>query len=272
MCEGDGPPVADLHVHTTVSDGRLSLAAVPAAARTAGVEWVAITDHDRYHPDLDAPVTVRDGVTLVRGLELRVDAGGQRLDLLGYAVEPTAELDAELDALQRDRVERAGKIVECVEDRLGVDLDVDLEAGVGRPHVARAVHESDAPYDYYEAFERLIGDGRPCYVARDVPDAERGVELLNETCALVSLAHPLRYDDPGAALDVAATHDLDAIEGCYPYDADVDTTAVDRFLAEHDVLVTGGSDAHDETLGLAGLSGDAFERVRAALPTPEAQG
>ncbi|MFB6155486.1 MAG: PHP domain-containing protein [Haloferacaceae archaeon] len=272
MCSSGEPPVADLHVHTTVSDGSLSLAAVPAAAEAAGVPWVGLTDHDRYHPDLDAPVTVREGVTLVRGLELRVEAGDQRLDLLGYAVDPTPALDAELDRLQRNRIERTRRIVECVEERLGVDLDVALEPGVGRPHVARAVEASDAPLDFQETFDRLIGDGRPCYVAREVPDVARGVELLSDTCALVSLAHPLRYGDPGAALDVAADHSLDAVELCYPYGDDADTAPVERFVADHDLLATGGSDAHGETVGAAGLTGESFERVAAALPSPEAQG
>ncbi|OYR81429.1 histidinol-phosphatase, partial [Halorubrum distributum] len=60
------PIVADLHAHTTVSDGTLTLSEVPAAAREAGVDWVAVTDHDRIHPGLDAPVVERDGVRVVR--------------------------------------------------------------------------------------------------------------------------------------------------------------------------------------------------------------
>jgi Predicted metal-dependent phosphoesterases (PHP family) len=79
-------PAADLHVHTTASDGTLTVPELPAAARRAGVEWVAVTDHDRVHPDLDAPVTDRDGVHIIRGIELRVETDRQRLDLLGYGV------------------------------------------------------------------------------------------------------------------------------------------------------------------------------------------
>ena len=61
--------VADLHVHTTNSDGELTIPEIPTAAREAGVECVAVTDHDRYHPDLDAPVVELDGVTVVNGPE-----------------------------------------------------------------------------------------------------------------------------------------------------------------------------------------------------------
>lgn len=252
---------ADLHVHTTRSDGEMPLSAVPAAARSAGVSVVGITDHDRVHPALDAPVTERDGVTLVRGIELRVEADDQRVDLLGYGVSPTPALERELDRLQRDRVERGRAIVENVEDRLGVDLDVDVSEGIGRPHIARAIADNpDAEYDYEGAFEHLIGNDGPCFVARDVTPFDRGRELLSAACGLVALAHPLRYADPTAAL--ALTADLDAVERFYPYDVPVDVRPVERAVAEHDLAVTGGSDAHDDTLGVAGLSESEYRAIR----------
>ena len=269
--------VADLHVHTTNSDGVLTLDALPAAARLAGLDAVAVTDHDRFHPDLDMPVSTRDGLTVIHGIELRVEAGPQRVDLLGYGVEPTVALRDEVDRLQRDRIERGAAIVERVEARLGVDLDLQPREGLGRPHVARAIADHpDAPYDFQGAFDHLIGDGRPCYVARDVPSFERGRALLAESCAFVGLAHPLRYDDPAAALELTA--ELDAVERWYPYGRSEETAAddgesvdealVDCAMAEYDLLPTGGSDAHDDRLGLAGLDSDAYQRVRERLPPP----
>jgi len=256
-------PVADLHLHTTASDGVLTVETLPAAARRAGVDWVAVTDHDLVHPELSAPVRVHDGVTVVRGIELRVEAGDRRVDLLGYGVEPTPELTAELERLQQDRRERGRRIIERVESRLDVDLDLEPRPGIGRPHIARAIADSPAPYDVDRAFAELIGDGDPCYVARSVTPFERGVSLLSETAAMVGLAHPFRYPDPEAALELAA--DLDAVEYDYPYDRPVDTARLDQFCKDHDLLVTGGSDAHDETLGRAGLDKSAFDRFRRRL-------
>jgi hypothetical protein len=258
--------VADLHVHTTVSDGTMALADVPAAARRAGLDWVAVTDHDRVHPGLAAPIERRDGVALVRGIELRVEPAGtdERVDLLGYAVEPTPALRRELERLQRDRVERARRIVDCIETRLGVDLDVDIREGIGRPHVARAVDACDGTdLGYDDAFAELIGDDGPCYVARDVTPFDRGVELLRASCALVGLAHPHRYDDPEAAL--ALTAELDAVERCYPYGRPVDPAPVEAAIERHGLLATGGSDAHEDELGTAGLDADGFEPVRDRL-------
>lgn len=262
---------ADLHVHTTVSDGTLALADLPAAAARSGVGAVAVTDHDRVHPGLDAPVVERAGVTVVAGIELRVAAADQRVDLLGYAVSPTAALTAELERIQHDRVRRGRAIVECVEERLGVTLDVPLVEGVGRPHVARAVVENpDTAYETVsDVFEDLIGDGEPCFVAREVPDFETGRALLADAAAVVSLAHPLRYPDPEGALALCA--DLDAVERYYPYEDRPDGptgshAAVDRAIEEYDLLETGGSDAHGTDLGAAGLTESQYERVAGQFP------
>ena len=266
--------VADLHVHTTNSDGSLNLGELRWAARRAGLDAVAVTDHDRLHPDLDAPVVSRNGLTLIHGIELRVDAGDQRVDLLGYAVEPTDALREEVERLQRDRIERGRKIVERVEDHLGIDLGVEPRKGLGRPHVARAIADHpETGYDVQGAFDHLIGDGRPCFVARDIPDFDRGRRLLANACAFVGLAHPFRYDDPVAAIELA--RDLDAVERWYPYDRPVgtgsddpdaiDPTPLSRAIEEFDLLPTGGSDAHDDRLGLAGPDRPAYERIRARL-------
>ncbi|MDF9747692.1 PHP domain-containing protein [Natrinema salsiterrestre] len=253
-------PYADLHVHTTRSDGSLALEAVPEAARSGGVEVVAVTDHDRVQP-FDGPVVERDGVTLVHGIELRVETpGGQRLDLLGYGLEPSADLEAILSDIQANRKERGRAIVDCVESRLGIDLDVTVDGGFGRPHIARAIEaNSETEYDYQGAFDHVIGSDCPCYVPREVPSFGEGRAALSESCRLVSLAHPLRYRDPESALALAA--ELDAVELEYPYGREVDRAPVERAIERHGLLATGGSDAHGERLGVAGLSRGAYERL-----------
>jgi hypothetical protein len=262
----DGPVVADLHAHTTNSDGEMTLEAVPVAAREAGVGVVAITDHDRTHPALDTPWERRDGVLLIHGIELRVETPTERVDLLGYGVEPTPALEREIERLQTDRAERGAAMIEQVEDRLGVDLDIEGRPGIGRPNVARAVAEA-TEMTVAEVFDELIGDDGPCYVAREVPDFETGRDLLADACALVGLAHPFRYDDPAAALELCA--DLDAVERWYPYGREVETDRVDDAVARHDLVATGGSDAHDHTLGRAGLDAAAYERVAEAAGLPD---
>lgn len=255
--------IADLHMHTTNSDGQLTLEEVPAAARRAGVEVVAVTDHDRLHPGLGEPVTERDGVTVVQGIELRVESPAGRVDLLGYGARETAALADLVEHLQRDRVERGRAMVERVEDHLDVELNVSVEPGFGRPDVARAVVAA-TDYGFGEVFDELIGGDGPCYVSRDIPSFEAGREVLAEACALVGLAHPFRYETPEAAL--ALTAELDAVERFYPYSFDPDTDPVEDAIETHDLLATGGSDAHDHELGKSGLGADGWARVRERLP------
>ncbi|WP_158058331.1 PHP domain-containing protein [Halorussus halophilus] len=257
---------ADLHVHTTNSDGEMELSEVPAAARDADVSVVAITDHDRLHPDLPTPITVVDGITIVHGIELRVEPeGGERVDILGYGANPTPELIDELDRVQSDRKERGRKIIANVEGHLGVDLGLEAREGLGRPHVARAVvNHPDTDYEEIGAvFDDLIGNGGPCFVAREVTSFERGIELLNDACGLIGLAHPYRYEDPTAALEL--TEHLDAVERYYDYGREVDTRPLERAIADHDLVPTGGSDAHDHTLGKAGLSKPEYRHFRSAV-------
>ncbi len=260
-------PTADLHVHTDNSDGVLVLDAIPAAAREAGLEAVAITDHDRPHPDLDAPVAEIGGVTIIHGIELRVESPAGRVDLLGYGLDPTPALREEVRRLQCDRLERGATMIERVEGCLDVDLDLAPVEGIGRPHIARAIADHpETDYDVSGAFEHLIGDDGPCYVARSVPGFERGRSLLGGACSIVGLAHPLRYDDTAAALDLAA--ELDAIERWYPYSGPVDRGLVRDAIDTHGLLATGGSDAHGERLGAAGLDAASYRAVSERLPEP----
>lgn len=262
---------ADLHVHTDNSDGELPLSRVIVAARSSAVSVIGITDHDRLHPGLEQPVTERDGLTIVHGIELRVETPEQRIDLLAYGMEPTEALYEEISRIQHNRIERGHRIQTCLEKQLGINLDLDLVEGVGRPHIARAVvSHPKTEYDSVEAvFSDLIGADDPCFVAREVPDFDTGVELLQASSSFVGLAHPLRYPDPMAALDLCSS--LDAVERYYPYGRhegfgrNVDDAAIDRVADEYDLLLTGGSDAHDDSVGTTGLTRREYAPIKDAL-------
>jgi len=151
-------------------------------------------------------------------------------------------------------------------------LGLEPRAGLGRPHIARAIDESEADCDYEGAFSDLIGHDAPCYVPRSVTPVERGVDLLRDACAVVGLAHPFRYDDPSRALGLCVEHDLDAVERFYPYADGVadDPETVEELAREHDLLLTGGTDAHGEELAVDGLDAQRWNAVRERLP--EARG
>ncbi len=257
-------PVADLHVHTTTSDGELTLADIPPIASAVGLDAVAVTDHDRLNADFDDPVEVHDGITLIRGIELKVaPPGGERIDLLGYAVRQTDALRTLIESLQKNRVTRGRKIIENVEAHLDIELDLPVRHGIGRPHIARAVADHpETSVSYQGVFDELIGDDGPCFVPRQIPSLSRGISILEAACPVIAVAHPLRYDDVDAALAIA--REIGAVERWYPYGTAVDEKPVVRAVTEDDLVATGGSDAHDDQLGLAGPPGEAYERFAAA--------
>ena len=260
-----GSPVADLHVHTNASDGTLSLREIPDAASNASLHTVALTDHDRFHPDLTDPVMTLDTIRIIRGIELKVSCpDGTHIDLLGYAAKRTRELAALIDRLQENRVERAEEIIRNVEKELDISLPITIDDGIGRPHIAGAVSDHPAvSLSHNEVFDELIGDGRPCYVPREIPSLSEGKRILRNACELVSVAHPLRYRHLTTAVSVAT--ELGAIERWYPYKQSVDLNPIDRAIEQGSLIPTGGSDAHGRKLGQCGLDEHACQRVLSAL-------
>lgn len=255
--------VADLHVHTTRSDGSIEPEDIPTVALEHDLVAIAVTDHDRL-PAWQRPIEVLEGVICISGIELRVESKRVgRVDLLGYGVRRTDALTDEVRRLQQDRIDRARKMATMLEDTLEIDLELDPSVGIGRPHIAAAV-AARTVLDEQDVFDQYIGDDGPCYVPREVPSFARGVQLLREACLLVVLAHPLRYEDVEGALSLV--DELDGIEEVYPYDETVDTSELDHFLQTHDVICTGGSDAHDATsVAITGLDHNAFEPVAMSL-------
>lgn len=251
------PIYADLHMHTQNSDGTVTLNELPDIAHENNLGAVAITDHDRIHPEISSPLEVIDGIDVINGIELRVepDGLGERIDILGYGVEPTEKLKAILADIRNNRIDRTNKMLDLIEDETGVRIEMNVSDNTGRPHIARAIDEStELDYTYNEAFEKLIGNDCPAYCSRDILSFKEGVTELIKSSHFTSLAHPFRYDNPISALKLA--RELDGVECVYAYDNNtkfdihLDDIAVDWF----DLTMTGGSDAHDiESIGSAGL-------------------
>lgn len=258
--------VADLHIHTSRSDGEVAPSSLPAIAAAAGLEAVAITDHDRL-PPWPEPYRVIEGVTVLSGIELRVDAGDVgRLDLLGYGVQPTEALAETVSELQADRLERARRMVANLEDALDIVLDLEIVEGIGRPHLADAVN-AVTELSPQEVFQYYIGDGGPCYVPRQIPSFESGRRLISNACEAVVLAHPLRYDDPAAALRL--TTELDGVEIHYPYSDVVEGEVLTSYIEDDSLIHTGGSDAHTiDTIGRCGLDESEYAVTESKIGVP----
>ena len=250
---------ADLHVHSNASDGTDPPAEVMRRAARAGLDAVALTDHDTVAGHAEARRALPADLILVPGLELSGRLADHSVHLLAYLFDPDdAELAAELGRIRDDRVLRARAMVSRLAD-LGVDISWDQVAAiaghavVGRPHIARAMAASGAIAEPRDAFTRdWIADGGRAYVDRYALDPVHAIRLVRAAGGAAVLAHPragrdwLVSDEQIAGL---AAVGLAGVEVFHPDQSDAERA---RLLAlSHDLglLATGGSDDHGSLTG-----------------------
>jgi 3',5'-nucleoside bisphosphate phosphatase len=285
----------DLHTHSRASDGTQTPTELVAAARAAGLDVLAITDHDTAAGWDEAVDAARSaGIELVRGMEISTSHRGHSVHLLAYLPDPTyPPLVAELDAVLEGRRARVPEMLARLRD-LGIDIDADDvhraargTAATGRPHVADALVTKGVVADRTEAFDRYLGAGRPAHVSRYAAEL---VDVLGHVAAaggVSVIAHPWgrsrrRFPDRDDLAELRG-HGLAGIEVDHQ-DHDAATRAELRGLArELDLVVTGASDHHgagkvDHDLGVNTTHPDQYARLldlaaiasaRSGRPTPE---
>lgn len=265
----------DLHAHSTASDGTDTPAAVMAYAAEAGLDVVALTDHDTVAGWASAAAALPPGLTLVPGAELScaVPADGRlvSLHLLAYLFDPLAEpLAGERELIRTDRERRAVAMVSRLRE-LGAPVELErvrgLAAGgsVGRPHIARAMVEAGVVPDVASAFTGdWIGSSGRAYVDKRSLDPVTAVRLVAAAGGVSVVAHPgATKRGPSVADDVisAMAHaGLGGIEVDHP-DHDEPTRERYRALAaDLGLVATGSSDDHGTLTG---------RRLGANLTAPE---
>jgi 3',5'-nucleoside bisphosphate phosphatase len=245
----------DLHTHTTASDGRQSPAALVAAAASAGVTVLSVTDHDTIAGCAPAAAACADaGIELVPGIELTSVRDGIDVHVLGYFIDTESPALASFLAEQRRRrVERARQmILRLAMDGVELDADEVLEPAVadptrsaGRPWIARALVERGFCATSGEAFARWLSRGRPAYVPRLAAPPEEVFARIHRAGGVASIAHPglIGRDE---WMEGFAAAGLDAIEAYHTKHNGEETT---RYVAMADRLglaVSGGSDYHGD--------------------------
>ncbi len=266
----------DLHLHTTISDGRHTPAELVDVCAAAGLRVIAVTDHDTTAAVAHVQALARDrGITAVPGIEITAVDGGRDVHMLGYFIEPDRGGFAAFLVGQREaRIARAEVIGRRLSE-LGVPIALDAllakaraqpTRSVGRPQIARAMVAAGHARDVADAFDRWLGHGGPAFAVRVGPSPEAVIGVIHHAGGLASLAHPgrTRIDHRIASLRDAG---LDAIE---VYHRDHDPSLVQhyqRVASDLSLLATGGSDFHGEprhTLGAVCLPEPEWERLDAA--------
>jgi predicted metal-dependent phosphoesterase TrpH len=241
---------ADLHNHTTASDGTLPPAEQVKWAAEQGLAAVAITDHDTIAGWDEAMAAGRSlGIEIVPGCELSTEVGKTEVHILAYyfdRTEPT--MVALLERMRGGRVARARQAVARLHE-LGftqVSLERVLELGgetVGRPHLAAVLQEAGVVRSKEEAFDRFLAQGKAAYVPRPKLTPEEAIEVIKGAGGVPVIAHPGLIRD-----DKWVRHFIEAgalgIEAYHTDHSDNQQQFYARWAHDAGLICTGGTDSH----------------------------
>ena len=272
---------ADLHVHSTASDGTDPPAEVMRRAARAGLDVVALTDHDTVAGHAEARAAAGP-VALLPGMELSCRLDGRSLHMLAYLFDADqSELAAELTRIRDDRVLRARAMVDKLAG-LGVNVSwgqvaaIAGQAVVGRPHIARAMADSGAIASPREAFTRdWIADGGRAYVGRYALDPVRAIDLVRAAGGVTVLAHPRAGRDTWVTneqITRLAAVGLAGLEVFHPDQSEAERARLIALAHDLALVPTGGSDDHGSLTGyrLGGetTSAEAYQDLLSRVPRP----
>ncbi len=249
-------PLIDLHVHSVFSDGLKTPDELCRMAVKAGVQAIALCDHDTVN-GLPAmrKACEQHGLTLIPGVEVSTGQGGKAHVLCYGANVESTEMKAFLDEMANERIGRADAIM----DRLAAEsivipperrAELKQMPSIGRAHIARELIAMGVVNTMQQAFDRYLVEGRPAYVPRRQLPTVQAVDTLRQMNAVPVLAHPMRMGLDTAALH-ALIHSLKGVGlmGVEAYHPSANVRAarmLDGIARQENLLVTGGSDYHGD--------------------------
>lgn len=254
---------ADLHLHTTASDGGYSPKELVLKCHQVGLQYIAITDHDTISGVNEAITEANKlGITVIPGIEFSTKEQGVSVHILGYGIDI---LDQPLLAMLKEQQHlRKKRMQEMITKFLKVNIflneeDILKEAdggSIGRPHVAKVLVKMGVVKDVKEAFDLYLGEGKPCYVKKDREmSPNEAMDWIAKTNGIAILAHPVYYDLDEKISEWVRAGSLHGVE-VYHRDHDIETQnhyekLVSEIEKQFDIklLRTGGSDFHHEDYG-----------------------
>jgi len=271
-------PQADLHIHSSYSDGTYPIARIVRRAVELDLKAISITDHDSVRGvDEALELAGEERVTVIPGIEFSSVCGETSAHILGYFIDHhDPQLHEYLDKCENRRRKRTERMVNALR---GEGYEITFEqvirianGGVlGRPHVAEAVMEVT---DKYSSLQRLFRDllvkGKPGYVPKPNFPAAEIVELIHSIGGVASLAHPKTAGDD-SIIPQLVNYGLDAIEVVHSSHSLRDVERYSALADQYNLVVSGGSDCHggrlgDEVLGKYTISKDQVDRLESRIP------
>ena len=271
------PIEADLHTHTTCSDGILTPEELVQKAQKHNLKALALTDHDSVQGVIPATACAAVyGIQLIPGVELSVQFHRRELHVLGYGMDvASTALQDYLTYFSEKREDRARRIVDQLW-KMGLRLDADAllaanpDTAIGRPHIARALVDAGYVKNTGRAFAKYLADGRPADIPKELPYAKTAIDVVHQAGGVTVLAHPGHWVSDR---EIYEMHDLglDGIEIIHPTHDTMLTSFYTKVANKMDMIKSGGSDYHgkrgddESNFGKTGLTHEQFERFRLGI-------
>lgn len=243
---------SDLHTHTIFSDGSFSPDELVAAAKNVGLAYLAITDHDTIEGVkflYENGLYPGKGIKIIPGIEFSAQNPEHEIHIVGYNIDIyNGALSDMINEISESRWERFSSIIDFLRQKKYniTEGDVIKIAGdsrsIGRSHIARVLVKSGAFKSVREVFDKMLGKGKPAYVARYFPEVEEVVNVIHQAGGQASLAHPKLIGDDNLVEEICPK--LDGIEVFYPCHTPADVERYTSFAQKFNLKITGGSDFH----------------------------
>ncbi len=271
------PIYADLHTHTTASDGLLTPTELIAYAAKKELPCISITDHDTTQ-GLEEGITagIERGVVVIPGIELNTQYRGDEIHLLGYYIDFKLDwLQSILFKIREARLNRGEQMVHRLNQLYKFNLsfeDVLKEAGGGaiaRPHIARVMIRLRYVANMSEAFQRFLGSHCPAYVDRYRLMPEEGIQLIQRAGGVSVLAHPGLLPKP-SLVSYIIDQKIEGIEVYHSKHTQDQSSVFKALCSQYGLIITGGSDCHGELdqgmpiLGSVGIGKSSVEMLKTA--------
>ena len=242
--------LVDLHVHTIYSDGTFTPEEVVRRAVELNLKAVAITDHDCID-GISHAISASEGTDLevIPGVEISCSKDDTEIHVLGYFIDwRNASLVELFRKMKDNRVERMRRTVQRLNE-VGLNIDIDKvlesapEGTIGRLHLARLMHEEGFVRSTNEAFDKYIGDGKPCHVRHKRLDYTKAIGMVRAAGGVPVLAHPGTMGEDGFIPEYVKA----GLRGIEVYHSEHQSPESNKYLEKarkYGLIVTGGSDCH----------------------------
>ena len=246
---------ADFHIHTHYSDGVFSPEKIVDLAVEAGLEAIALTDHDNvlsYQVAKNYIDQAGINLQIIKGLEVNTLYKNYEVHILGYFPDETnSDFVSMLKTQQQARLKQAKEIIRLLDKKEGIKITLDdiknmvAENGsIGRPHIAKAITNAGGTNGVIEAYNKYIHKDSPVYVERKTVSPFDAVEVIYDAGGVPVIAHPYDIDIAEKLIKELMNYGLRGIEAYHRKHSPAIVEYFSSMAEELGLIVTGGSDFH----------------------------